>query len=162
MLFFVDVHERHMTNYLMLLGLWRGWTGILARTSVGSSVQLSTFSKTKDFLLSYEIFADSVLLTALVSSFLSGFYTSLAMNPFDTIATRMFNQGLNAQGKGLLYQNIFDCFIKTIRVEGVFALYKGFTAQYMRIAPHTILNLTFWDLFKNWKSLYFDSVVYLE
>lgn len=143
-------------------GLWRGWTGILARTSVGSSVQLSTFSKTKDFLISYEVFADSLLLTAFASSFISGFYTSLAMNPFDTIATRMFNQGVDARGKGLLYKNLLDCFVKTIRVEGVMSLYKGFLANFMRIAPHTILNFTFWDLFKNWKDLYYDSVVYLE
>jgi solute carrier family 25 protein 34/35 len=144
-------------------GLWRGWTGILARTSVGSSVQLSTFSKTKDFLIGYEVFAESVLLTAFTSSILSGFYTSLAMNPFDTIATRMFNQGVDAKtGRGLLYKNLLDCFIKTIRVEGVMALYKGFNANFMRLGPHTILNLTFWDLFKNWKDLYYDPVAYLE
>ena len=126
-------------------------------------MQLSTFSKTKDFLIGYEAFGESILLTAFASSILSGFYTSLAMNPFDTIATRMFNQGIDAKtGKGLLYKNLIDCFIKTVRVEGIMALYKGFTANYMRIAPHTILNLTFWDLFKNWKDLYYDSVVYLE
>ena len=32
-------------------GLWRGFTGIVPRTAVGSSVQLSTFSKCKDILL---------------------------------------------------------------------------------------------------------------
>lgn len=132
------------------------------RTAVGSSVQLSTFSKTKDFLVGYETFSESLMLTAFTSSILSGFYTSLAMNPFDTIATRMFNQGIGPDGKGLLYKNLIDCFVKTIRVEGVKSLYKGFLANYMRIAPHTILNLTFWDLFKNWKDLYYDSVLYLE
>lgn len=143
-------------------GLWRGWTSMVLRTAVGSSVQLSTFSKTKDFLISYEFFKDSVFLTAFASSTLSGFYTSLAMNPFDTIATRMFNQGVGPNGKGLLYANIFDCFIKIVRVEGAMALYKGFWSNYLRLGPHTILNLTFWDLFKNWKDLYYDSVVYLE
>jgi solute carrier family 25, member 34/35 len=143
-------------------GLWRGWTSMVMRTAVGSSVQLTTFSKTKDFLISYEFFKDSVFLTAFASSTLSGFYTSLAMNPFDTVATRMFNQGLGPNGKGLLYANIFDCFIKIVRVEGALALYKGFWSNYLRLGPHTILNLTFWDLFKNWKDLYYDSVVYLE
>ena len=35
--------------------------------------------------------------------------------------------------QGLLYRNPLDCIIKTIRTEGVFALYKGFTAHYLRI-----------------------------
>lgn len=132
------------------------------RTSVGSSVQLSTFSKSKDFLIGFEFFNGSIFLTALASSILSGFYTSLAMNPFDTVATRMFNQGIGPDGKGLLYKNLLDCFIKIIRVEGPLALYKGLFSNYMRLGPHTILNLTFWDLFKNWKDLYYDSVVYIE
>lgn len=135
---------------------------MVLRTCVGSSVQLSTFSKTKDFLVGYEIFGESIFLTAFCSSLLSGFYTSLAMNPFDTIATRIFNQGHGPDGRGLLYKNLLDCFLKTIRVEGFMSLYKGWLSNYMRLGPHTVLNLTFWDLFKNWKDLYYDSVVYIE
>lgn len=74
-------------------GLWRGWTGILVRTSAGSSAQLSTFSKTKEFLVQYEFFADSVFYTACMSSMVSGLFTSIVMTPFDTVATRIFNQG---------------------------------------------------------------------
>ena len=74
-------------------GLWRGWTGILVRTSVGSSAQLSTFSKTKDVLIQYEFFADSIFYTALGASMVSGLFTAITMTPFDTVATRMFNQG---------------------------------------------------------------------
>ena len=36
-------------------GLWRGYTGMVPRTGVGSSVQLSTFSQTKDFCQKYEV-----------------------------------------------------------------------------------------------------------
>jgi solute carrier family 25, member 34/35 len=74
-------------------GLWRGWTGILARTAVGSSAQLSTFSMSKDLLIQYEMFSDSIFYTALGASLISGFFTSITMTPFDTVATRMFNQG---------------------------------------------------------------------
>jgi solute carrier family 25, member 34/35 len=74
-------------------GLWRGWTGILVRTSVGSSTQLSTFSKTKDILIQYEFFAGSIFYTALGASMVSGLFTAITMTPFDTVATRMFNQG---------------------------------------------------------------------
>lgn len=37
------------------MGLWRGFTGIVPRTAVGSSVQLSTFSLCKDALVQYDV-----------------------------------------------------------------------------------------------------------
>lgn len=81
------------------------------------------------------------------------------MTPFDVVSTRLFNQGLDAGGRGLLYRNIFDCFIKTFKVEGLKGLYKGYLPNYLRIAPHTILNLTFWEQFKEWKDLYYESIL---
>lgn len=43
-------------------------------------------------------------------------------------------------------------------------LYKGFVANYWRAAPHTILNLTFWEQFKKWKDLYLsdEANIYFE
>lgn len=52
--------------------------------------------------------------------------------------TRMYNQDGHQ-----LYKNIFDCFYKTVRTEGFFALYKGFFAHCTRIIPHTIFTLMF-------------------
>lgn len=138
-------------------GLWRGVTGIVPRTAVASSAQLGTFSTTKDFLLQYEIFQKSVLLTAIGSSMASSFCAVVCMTPFDVVATRMFNQGVDSNGKGLLYKNIFDCFLKTFRYEGLKGLYKGFVPNYCRTAPHSILNLTFWEQFKKWKNLYYPK-----
>jgi hypothetical protein len=45
---------------------------------------------------------------------------------------RMYNQ------TGNLYQGVFDCLFKTIRTEGVLAIYKGFFAHLARILPHTV------------------------
>jgi solute carrier family 25, member 34/35 len=70
--------------------------------------------------------------------------------------------GVNEQGRGLLYKNVLDCFVKTLRVEGFWALYKGFSANYMRIAPHTMLNLVIWEQLKKWKDLYYENVAYFE
>lgn len=64
------------------------------RTAVGSSAQLATFSKSKELLLEYEFFADSIFFTALGASMVSGFFTAVTMTPFDTVATRLFNQGI--------------------------------------------------------------------
>ena len=81
------------------------------------------------------------------------------MTPFDVVATRLFNQGVDKDGNGLLYKNLVDCFIKTYKVEGILCLYKGFVANYWRAAPHTILNLTFWEQFKQWKTIYYDIFI---
>ena len=53
-------------------------------------------------------------------------------NLLDTIMARMYNQ------TGNLYQGVFDCLFKTIRTEGVLAIYKGFFAHLARILPHTV------------------------
>lgn len=52
-------------------------------------------------------------------------------------------------GKGE-YSSMFDVWVKTLRNEGVTALWKGFGPYYFRIAPNTVLlfvfaeKLTFW------------------
>lgn len=48
----------------------------------------------------------------------------------------MYNQ------TGNLYRGIFDCLIKTVKTEGLLAIYKGYFAHLARILPHTILTLT--------------------
>ena len=50
--------------------------------------------------------------------------------------SRMYNQ------TGNLYRGIFDCLIKTVKTEGLLAIYKGYFAHLARILPHTILTLT--------------------
>ncbi|XP_055536577.1 solute carrier family 25 member 35-like [Wyeomyia smithii] len=130
-------------------GLYRGYTANLARVSIGSSTQMASFSACKNFFIKYEIFQESVVLTALASSTVAGFFTSVLMSPCDVVTTRMTNQGVSATGKGILYANIFDCFLKIYRTEGIHGMYKGFVPLYVRVAPHTVLNLTFWEFFKN-------------
>lgn len=50
--------------------------------------------------------------------------------------SRMYNQ------TGNLYNGVFDCLLKTVKTEGVLAIYKGFFAHLARILPHTILTLS--------------------
>lgn len=132
-----------------LRGLWKGYTAIVWRNCVGSSVQLSTFSTCKQLVGQYDAFANSIFLCALASSMITGLVTCIFMTPFDTAATRMFNQPISKDGKGLMYRNIIDCFIKVTKTEGFFGgFYKGFGPNYFRMAPQHLLNLTFWEKFK--------------
>lgn len=119
-------------------GLFRGVDAAIIRTGMGSSVQLPIYNYVKNFLKNNDLINEGAGLH-LISSTVAGLGVGVVMNPGDVVLTRMYNQ------KGDLYKGPVDCFIKTIKYEGVFALYKGFGAQLLRIAPHTILTLTFME-----------------
>ena len=119
-------------------GLYRGVDAAILRTGAGSSVQLPIYNTAKHFLLKHDLMKEGTGLH-LVASTVSGFGVGVVMNPWDVILTRVYNQ------KGNLYKGPLDCFVKTVRIEGIGALYKGFEAQIFRIAPHTILCLTFME-----------------
>lgn len=132
-------------------GLWRGVGSAVIRTSFGSSVQLPTYFLAKRRLVKHLGMAEGLSLH-LASSTISGFVVCCFMHPpgrlgvlamtqtltlLDTVMSRMYNQ------TGNLYKGPLDCIYKTIRTEGVLAIYKGFFAHLARIWPHTILTLTF-------------------
>lgn len=45
------------------------------------------------------------------------------------------------------YRGMGDVFVKIIKNEGVFALWKGFTPYYARLGPHTVLVFIFLEQF---------------
>ncbi|KAI9713039.1 MAG: Mitochondrial oxaloacetate carrier protein [Bogoriella megaspora] len=116
-------------------GLYRGVVPAMVRTGFGSSVQLPTYFFAKRRLQRHLGMTDGPALH-LASSACSGFVVCCFMHPPDTVMSRMYNQ------TGNLYSNAFECLWKTIRTEGVLAIYKGFNAHLARILPHTILTLS--------------------
>ncbi|KAL2864732.1 putative mitochondrial oxaloacetate transporter (Oac) [Aspergillus lucknowensis] len=116
-------------------GLYRGVGAAMVRTGFGSSVQLPTYFFAKRRLVKHLGMEDGPALH-LASSTASGFVVCCVMHPPDTIMSRMYNQ------TGNLYKGVFDCLAKTIRTEGLLAIYKGYFAHLARILPHTILTLS--------------------
>lgn len=51
----------------------------------------------------------------------------------------------NASGKGSLYNGLLDALIKIFKTEGITGLYKGVFPTWMRITPHTVLCLVFYE-----------------
>ncbi|KAF8451867.1 mitochondrial carrier domain-containing protein [Terfezia claveryi] len=118
-------------------GLYRGVGAAMVRTGFGSSVQLPTYYFAKSRLEKHTGMDPNSPTTHLASSAISGFAVCCVMHPPDTVMSRMYNQ------TGNLYSGIGDCLSKTIRTEGLLAVYKGYFAHLARILPHTILMLTF-------------------
>ncbi|KAF5323380.1 hypothetical protein D9611_005597 [Ephemerocybe angulata] len=131
-------------------GLIRGVDAAILRTSMGSSVQLPSYNLTKRTLVENGILPDNSTWTFLASSAVSGACVLVVMQPADTALTRVYNQptvvGPDGKVRGTLYKNPIDCLWKTFKAEGVRGWYKGSTAHFMRIAPHTIITLTANDI----------------
>ncbi|TFK19972.1 oxaloacetate carrier [Coprinopsis marcescibilis] len=131
-------------------GLVRGVDAAILRTSMGSSVQLPSYNFAKRTLVNNGILPENSAATFFVSSAISGACVLVVMQPADTALTRVYNQptvvGPDGRPRGALYKSPIDCLWKTYKAEGIRGWYKGSTAHFMRIAPHTIITLTANDL----------------
>lgn len=138
-----------------ILGLWRGLSGAIARVTVGSAAQLSTFSTAKHFIEETNVFQPGSVMSTLGASMVGGVAVTLFMTPFDVVSTRLYNQPVCNLGQGKHYAGVSDCFLKIFRSEGVWGFYKGWGPAYLRIGPHTTLCLVIWDqlrkIYDKWK-----------
>ncbi|KAK4876384.1 hypothetical protein RN001_012806 [Aquatica leii] len=139
---------KNIYNAQGIKGLFQGSTTVLPRLFVGSTAQLTSFDYCKEWLIKYAIFQNSPLLTTFSASMIGGIVMSICMTPFDLVSTRMYNQGTDASGKGLLYNSYLDCVKKIWKSEGFLGFYKGIGPSYFRLGPHTVLCLVFWDELK--------------
>jgi hypothetical protein len=67
--------------------------------------------------------------------------------PLETVRTRL---SIGEALSGVHYNGIVDCFRTTVRQEGFSALYKGIAPTYLSGAPYVGLQMTFFDVYKNW------------
>lgn len=114
-------------------GLWKGADALMVRVAIGSAVQLSTYDTVKSLAVHHAGVPDGVPAHA-AAALVAGFFVAIAMNPADVVSTRLF------QAKAGFYAGPWDCFVRTVRAEGLRGLYKGFAAHYARIGPHTVIQ----------------------
>lgn len=128
-------------------GWFRGSLTCMFRTASGSSSQLSAFVLAKEYMRENGLLQNSLFWQSLVGSLIGGIAISITMAPSELILTRLYNQETDATGRGLLYKNSFDCVKKIMQTEGIPGFFKGMEATFIRMGPHTILSLIFWDIF---------------
>ncbi|EDW90980.1 solute carrier family 25 member 35 [Drosophila yakuba] len=127
-----------------VFGLWRGSLANVNRATVASAVQIAVFGQAKSLLKENGVVTHPTILS-FCSGLAAGSFVSLAITPLDVITTRLYNQGVDAQGRGIYYRSWLDCLLKILRSEGVYGLYKGFWPIYLRSAPYSTLVLLFFD-----------------
>ena len=118
----------------VVAGLWRGILPTINRAMIVTAGQLATYDQFKEALLQTGYFKENRL-THFTASFLAGFVATVVSNPIDVVKTRIMNQP-----KTPIYKGQIDCAVKTVRAEGVLALYKGFVPMFVRQAPYVIVT----------------------
>ncbi|XP_055487481.1 mitochondrial 2-oxoglutarate/malate carrier protein [Leucoraja erinacea] len=141
-----------MTREEGLFTLWRGCVPTMARAVVVNAAQLSSYSQSKQFLLSLSYFNDNIL-CHFCASMISGLVTTAASMPVDIAKTRIQNMR-TIDGKPE-YRNGLDVLLRVTRQEGFFSLWKGFTPYYARLGPHTVLTFIFLEQMNKYYKLYF-------
>ncbi|KAM8914544.1 solute carrier family 25 member 34 isoform 2-T3 [Spinachia spinachia] len=147
---YLGVFDAFVTIYRRdgVIGLWRGVNGAVPRVMVGSAAQLTTFTSAKGWVSHTQWFSPNSWLIALIAATISGVAVAISMTPFDVISTRLYNQPVDEFRRGRLYQGFSDCMLKVCRSEGVLGFYKGMGPVFLRLAPHTMLSMLFWDLMR--------------
>lgn len=129
------------------LGFYRGVSASVLRTTFGSAAQLSCYEWAKRRIAALWGCSDEIAGVHLASSMLSGVAACLVMNPFDVVMTRLYNQQ-HQNAHVLVYRGLWDCASKTVRAEGISALFKGLVPHFVRIGPHTVLTLVLLEQFR--------------
>ncbi|EMS59957.1 hypothetical protein TRIUR3_07454 [Triticum urartu] len=93
--------------------------------------ELTCYDQAKHFIIRKQI-SDDNLYAHTLASVASGLCATTLSCPADVIKTRMMNQGLEAKA---LYRNSYDCLVKTVKHEGLTALWKGFLPTWARLGP---------------------------
>jgi hypothetical protein len=129
-------------------GLYRGVVPTMKRGGLLTATQLGTYDHIKHAILKYNFLSEGALLH-FCSGCIAGLAVALVTSPVDTVRTRLMNQPVSVTGNGEHYSGMLDCFVKTTRREGVLASYKGFTAQWLRVGPHTTISLVCFEFLRH-------------
>jgi solute carrier family 25 oxoglutarate transporter 11 len=142
--------RRNYTNVFNAMGrvvseegpatLWRGIGPHINRAAALSAAQLATMAQAKEMLKEYAGMKDGIGLV-FVASLFSGLACTVASCPMDVLKTRI--QNMKSVDGVPEYSGALDCATKIIKGEGPTALFKGFGAFYVKLAPYTTLVFIF-------------------
>ncbi|XP_050209354.1 mitochondrial uncoupling protein 5-like [Mercurialis annua] len=117
--------------------LWRGSGLTVNRAMIVTASQLASYDQIKEMILEKGVMGDGIR-THVAASLAAGFVAAVASNPVDVIKTRIMNMTVVA-GAEPPYKGGLDCAVKTVRGEGLMALYKGFVPTISRQGPFTVV-----------------------
>lgn len=132
-------------------GLWKGVFPNIQRAFLVNMGELACYDHAKQFVIRSRI-ADDNVFAHTFASIMSGLAATSLSCPADVVKTRMMNQAAKKEGK-VLYNSSYDCLVKTIKVEGIRALWKGFFPTWARLGPWQFVFWVSYEKFRKFAGL---------
>ncbi|KAL7163844.1 hypothetical protein ACSBR2_039877 [Camellia fascicularis] len=129
-------------------GLWKGVFPNVQRAFLVNMGELASYDHAKHFIIQNQLAGDNIYAHTL-ASVMSGLSATTLSCPADVVKTRMMNQTASEEGKDK-YRNSYDCLVKTVRVEGLRALWKGFFPTWARLGPW---QFVFWVSYEKFRQV---------
>ncbi|KAL6192790.1 PREDICTED: mitochondrial uncoupling protein 3-like [Fragaria vesca subsp. vesca] len=129
-------------------GLWKGVFPSVQRAFLVNMGELACYDQAKRFVISNQISEDNIYAHTL-ASIMSGLSATALSCPADVVKTRMMNQSEIKEGK-IMYNSSYDCLVKTVKVEGLRALWKGFFPTWARLGPW---QFVFWVSYEKFRKI---------
>ncbi|KAL5222565.1 hypothetical protein ABZP36_027278 [Zizania latifolia] len=114
-------------------GIGALWTGLgpnIARNAIINAAELASYDQLKQVFLRLPGFTDNIF-THLLAGLGAGFLAVCIGSPVDVVKSRMMGDST--------YQSTLDCFVKTLKNDGLPAFYKGFIANFCRIGSWNVI-----------------------
>lgn len=128
-------------------GLYKAWEVTCGRAALLTSGQLGTYDVVKNNVLikhtSLRENTDKALLH-LLSAMNASIVATTFSNPCDVIKSRYMSDIPDIKGKKQ-YKSLGHCIKITFQVDGAMGFFKGWTAAYWRVGPHTVMSLLLFE-----------------
>ncbi|KAE8683053.1 Mitochondrial uncoupling protein 3 [Hibiscus syriacus] len=126
-----------------------GISGVIAqRAFLVNMGELACYDHAKRFVINNQISDDNIYAHTL-ASIMSGLAATTLSCPADVVKTRMMNQAVGKEGN-LMYKSSYDCLVKTVKIEGLTALWKGFFPTWARLGPW---QFVFWVSYEKFRQI---------
>ena len=117
-----------------VLALWRGCGPTVNRAMIVTASQMAVYDKSKSVILRESGLSDGLAVQT-GASFFAGVVAALTSNPIDLAKSRLMSMKPDPNTGALPYSGTLDCIAKTVRHEGIGAVYKGLIPTTARQVP---------------------------
>ena len=142
-----------------LVALWRGWLPSVIGVVPYVGLNFAVYETLKDALLQFKDLRDERQLGVverLACGAAAGTTGQTVAYPLDVVRRRMQMSGwdganaLHGDGRGhaVRYSGMSDCFRRTVREEGVRALFKGLWPNYIKVVPSIAIAFVSYEQLK--------------